>query len=114
LRVEPRNQWGTARAIICLSLPKTPARPFDRLRRMAIPWSAVGPRVGRVCVALLDCASLAIDPTRRGLYRHSTTSGPRVCYALVPGALTPLARMVQDIEQATTDPECCVPTEEAD
>lgn len=40
-------------------------------------------------------------------------AGPRVCYALVPGALTPLAQLVEDIEQATIGAECCVPTEQA-
>jgi ArsR family transcriptional regulator len=40
-------------------------------------------------------------------------AGPRVCYALVPGALAPLDRFVGDLAQATPGAACCVPAEQA-
>lgn len=33
---------------------------------------------------------------------------PRVCYALAPGALAPLAAMIATLDAAATDPACCV------
>lgn len=33
---------------------------------------------------------------------------PRVCYALAPGALGPLAALIVDLETAVADPACCV------
>ena len=33
---------------------------------------------------------------------------PRVCYALAPGALAPLADMIGTLAAASTDPACCV------
>ncbi|MCC5794948.1 MAG: winged helix-turn-helix transcriptional regulator [Chromatiales bacterium] len=33
---------------------------------------------------------------------------PRVCYALAPGALAPLAALVAALDAASTDPACCV------
>jgi ArsR family transcriptional regulator len=35
---------------------------------------------------------------------------PRVCYALVPGALAPLAALIASLEAAQTDTACCVPS----
>jgi len=33
---------------------------------------------------------------------------PRVCYALTPGALAPLAALIADLDGAATDPACCL------
>ncbi len=33
---------------------------------------------------------------------------PRVCYALAPGALAPLAELIGALEAASGDPACCV------
>ena len=33
---------------------------------------------------------------------------PRVCYALAPGALAPLAALVAALDAASADPACCV------
>ena len=33
---------------------------------------------------------------------------PRVCYALAPGALVPLAELIAALEAASSDPACCV------
>mgnify|MGYP001470466291 CR=1 FL=1 len=33
---------------------------------------------------------------------------PRVCYALAPGALTPLAGWIGSLESEFSDPACCV------
>ena len=33
---------------------------------------------------------------------------PRVCYALAPGALAPLAELIGALEAASGDPTCCV------
>ncbi len=33
---------------------------------------------------------------------------PRVCYALAPGALAPLAALIGALEVASSDPACCV------
>lgn len=33
---------------------------------------------------------------------------PRVCYALAPGALAPLAALIADLDAAATDPACCL------
>lgn len=33
---------------------------------------------------------------------------PRVCYALAPGALAPLAELIAALEAASSDPACCV------
>lgn len=33
---------------------------------------------------------------------------PRVCYALAPGALAPLAALIGALEAASSDPACCV------
>jgi ArsR family transcriptional regulator len=33
---------------------------------------------------------------------------PRVCYALAPGALAPLAELIVALQAASSDPACCV------
>ena len=33
---------------------------------------------------------------------------PRVCYALAPGALAPLAELIAALQAASSDPACCV------
>jgi ArsR family transcriptional regulator, arsenate/arsenite/antimonite-responsive transcriptional repressor len=33
---------------------------------------------------------------------------PRVCYALAPGALAPLAALISALDAASADPACCV------
>jgi ArsR family transcriptional regulator, arsenate/arsenite/antimonite-responsive transcriptional repressor len=35
---------------------------------------------------------------------------PRVCYALVPGALSPLAALIASLEAAQTGTGCCIPS----
>lgn len=32
---------------------------------------------------------------------------PRICYALAPGALAPLAALIERLDAASTDPACC-------
>lgn len=36
---------------------------------------------------------------------------PRVCYALAPGALVPLAALIATLDAASTGPTCCVTPE---
>lgn len=33
---------------------------------------------------------------------------PRICYALAPGALAPLAALIADLDAASGNPGCCV------
>lgn len=33
---------------------------------------------------------------------------PRVCYALAPSALAPLAALITELQSAASDPACCV------
>lgn len=33
---------------------------------------------------------------------------PRICYALAPGALAPLAALIETLDAAAGDPACCI------
>ena len=37
---------------------------------------------------------------------------PRVCYAMPPGALTPLAALIAELDAAATGPACCLPPDQ--
>ena len=87
-----------------------------RLRILRLLLSMPG-CIGGDIVAAVGLAQSTVSEHLRILKAAGLISGeiagPRVCYALVPGALAPLARLVDDLEHASQGAECCVPPEKA-
>lgn len=97
------------------TLAKALAHPA-RLRMLRLLLSTPGCIGGDIVEAVGLAQSTVSEHLRilkaAGLISGEIT-GPRVCYALVPGALTPLALFVDALQHANQGADCCVPTEQA-
>lgn len=97
------------------ALAKALAHPA-RLRILRLLLSTPG-CIGGDIVEAVGLAQSTVSEHLRILKAASLISGeitgPRVCYALVPDALTTLALFVDALQQANQGAECCVPPEKA-
>lgn len=97
------------------ALAKALAHPA-RLRILRLLLSTPG-CIGGDIVEAVGLAQSTVSEHLRILKAASLINGeitgPRVCYALVPDALTPLALFVDALQQANQGADCCVPTEQA-
>jgi len=106
---EPTDDTQTA------ALAKALAHPA-RLRILRLLLATPG-CIGGDIVAAVGLAQSTVSEHLRILKAAGVISGeiagPRVCYALVPGALAPLAQLVGTITHATQGADCCVIPEQA-
>lgn len=68
--------------------------------------------IGGDIVAAVGLAQSTVSEHLRILKAAGVIEGqidpPRVCYALAPGALAPLAALIDALDAAATDAACCV------
>lgn len=94
------------------SLARALAHPA-RLRILRLLASTPG-CIGGDIVDALGLAQSTVSEHLRILKAAGLISGeiahPRICYALNPAALAPLAALLEELQAAPGGTECCVPT----